>query len=685
MGLPLRYSKAEYDWCLDYKQMGSHCKVGNGTRDWTKEEMMSYLDWDRAENDWVEQSVEIEMAEQPFSRRRGMQDIWDAAERDIMLQEKRYTYPHMYTHLCLLHNGSYSHDRWCEGHVILGAPSVVQVWLPYLFYTVLFEIMPRFIPLLLPNQHQGAIPRDAIHRDNMSQRREQCRDPDTNINLDVSVVYSTDAHAARTGTVDSAQPTWLSGMSGNSFSRVSPTLLDPFNPLCESPERLRQLLRYRRARDLPLAKAAGEPLFRIDQQTHSVQFQGLGNEDGQAPLLTHKSLFHALSLLLALAANDYQQNYETMHHRSQVLQSLNQDFSRFGGDSTLLHTITAILMLISYEYRVRDTNPRSDSAATHIHGLQSIISQPNILTSRHSVALVSLIQRALLWQDIICSLATGAPRLLQVDNRGIFTRLREDQMYRSYFVLPQGFLLHTYGWPASASTVFEDLNALCGLVDTMRRRGRASISFVDNDYMGTSVSSMQLMENMDHEGYPLCNSQANLQIRLVDLLSGTRRDGPQSQDVLIYRACLFAAYLCTYRLSEGVWGGYFAPEKCVTEILNCMTDFARQMSPWKLTPDISLWLLYMAGGLTKVQYHKNQATVLVGRYRCFYSTGYDQDWELVEMRLKDYIWCEHMMKETLYRFWQQLLENPGIPLIFRIQTVSLKVLDLKFKVLDETI
>ncbi|KAJ0133488.1 hypothetical protein HZ326_23437, partial [Fusarium oxysporum f. sp. albedinis] len=41
-----------------------------------------------------------------------------------------YTYPHMYTHLCLLHDGYYSHDRWCEGHVILGAPSVVQVWLP---------------------------------------------------------------------------------------------------------------------------------------------------------------------------------------------------------------------------------------------------------------------------------------------------------------------------------------------------------------------------------------------------------------------------------------------------------------------------------------------------------------------------------------------------------------------------
>jgi hypothetical protein len=29
-----------------------------------------------------------------------------------------------------------------------------------------------------------------------------------------------------------------------------------------------------------------------------------------------------------------------------------------------------------------------------------------------------------------------------------------------------------------------------------------------------------------------------------------------------------------------------------------------------------------------------------------------------------------------------MLENPGIPLPFRVQTVSLKVLGLKFKVLD---
>jgi hypothetical protein len=31
----------------------------------------------------------------------------------------------------------------------------------------------------------------------------------------------------------------------------------------------------------------------------------------------------------------------------------------------------------------------------------------------------------------------------------------------------------------------------------------------------------------------------------------------------------------------------------------------------------------------------------------------------------------------------QLLENPGIPLPFRIQTVSLEVLNIEFNVLDE--
>ncbi|KAF5577455.1 hypothetical protein FPANT_10397 [Fusarium pseudoanthophilum] len=520
-----------------------------------------------------------------------------------------------------------------------------------------FEIMSEFLCFSHPDrerdcQHRRATQHDAIRvektLDNTSQRWERTHKTGGNINnLNTSDVQMKSVAAVGAGNIPTGQYAWLNSICANSLSRVSPNLLDPFDTLCESPERLRQLLRH------PLAKTAGEPLFRIDQQTHCVVLQGLCNGDGLAPLLIHKSLFHALSLLLALAANNFQPNHETMHHRSEVLSSLNRDLSQFGGDSTLLHTITAILMVISYEYRVRDTYPGSACAATHMRGLQTIISQPNILIRQYSVSRVTQVQRALFWQDIICSLATGAPRLLKFDNRGIFTLLRENETYRGYFTLPQGFIPHSHGWPAEASAVFQDLNALCCIVDTIRQGTEASIRLVDKANEDTFANPVPLMEDLDDEGYPLCNSQAELQIRLVDLLSGTRRDGSQSEEALIYRACLFAAYLCTYRLSEGVWGGYFAPETCVTKILDFMTDFTKQMSPWKLAPDITLWLLYMAGGLTKSQLHKDRAVALVDRYRCFYSTGYDQDWELVEMRLEKFIWCENVMEQKMYRFWQE--------------------------------
>lgn len=54
MRLPLRYSKESFKWCLDYKQMGKYCTTSTGSREWTKEEMMAYLDWDKAETDRIE-------------------------------------------------------------------------------------------------------------------------------------------------------------------------------------------------------------------------------------------------------------------------------------------------------------------------------------------------------------------------------------------------------------------------------------------------------------------------------------------------------------------------------------------------------------------------------------------------------------------------------------------------------
>jgi hypothetical protein len=50
IGLPLRYDKRSYEWCLDYKQMGKRCVTHSGSREWTKKETMAYLDWSQAED-----------------------------------------------------------------------------------------------------------------------------------------------------------------------------------------------------------------------------------------------------------------------------------------------------------------------------------------------------------------------------------------------------------------------------------------------------------------------------------------------------------------------------------------------------------------------------------------------------------------------------------------------------------
>jgi len=88
MGLPLRYDKTSYDWCLDYKQMGKCCVLSTGSRDWTKEEIMAYLDWSKAEDDRIEAQVLRELKSNPMeTRRRGVKGIWKKIEEDSKAQE----------------------------------------------------------------------------------------------------------------------------------------------------------------------------------------------------------------------------------------------------------------------------------------------------------------------------------------------------------------------------------------------------------------------------------------------------------------------------------------------------------------------------------------------------------------------------------------------------------------------
>ena len=51
VGLPLRYDRQWYAWCVEEIRMTPLCKTPAGAREWTKEEMMAYLDWIKAGND----------------------------------------------------------------------------------------------------------------------------------------------------------------------------------------------------------------------------------------------------------------------------------------------------------------------------------------------------------------------------------------------------------------------------------------------------------------------------------------------------------------------------------------------------------------------------------------------------------------------------------------------------------
>jgi hypothetical protein len=91
-GLPLRYDRQSYEWCLDYKQMSRRCISPSGARDWSKEEMMAYLDWSKAEDERIEAYVAAEMREDPAAKkRRGVKHIWKSIERDSREQEGRYS------------------------------------------------------------------------------------------------------------------------------------------------------------------------------------------------------------------------------------------------------------------------------------------------------------------------------------------------------------------------------------------------------------------------------------------------------------------------------------------------------------------------------------------------------------------------------------------------------------------
>ncbi|EXM14544.1 hypothetical protein FOTG_17053 [Fusarium oxysporum f. sp. vasinfectum 25433] len=86
-----RYTAAREDWYKAQPPGSTKTDQWYRSREWTKEEMMAYLDWDKSENDRLDVKVADEIVVAPFSSRRGPGEIWRACEEDSKEQQALYS------------------------------------------------------------------------------------------------------------------------------------------------------------------------------------------------------------------------------------------------------------------------------------------------------------------------------------------------------------------------------------------------------------------------------------------------------------------------------------------------------------------------------------------------------------------------------------------------------------------
>lgn len=315
---------------------------------------------------------------------------------------------------------------------------------------------------------------------------------------------------------------------------------------------------------------------------------------------------------------------EVLSHLCDLLSILRLD-TRASGWKPKVSTLTAMLLLVGYECRIDDDDEDANSSVitTHMDGLQTMMR----LCIEHGIVLNKEIQRALFWQDVISCLLAGSPRFLSHTDFESFRVARYTRFHREPNI-PPGFLPHVAPWPEGFSAVVQDLNTLCELID------------IDCDDERESLGI-----------FPINDDQANLESRIVDLLSDLRMGLPDCDPV--YEACIFALYLCTYKLSTSIWGSCYIPEKCVDQILRCIGEAAHSVHS-AATSELIFWLLIVCGGLSERRHVRAQIEGLMYNGLHSYFGDFMRDWQASKKILKRYIWSTYAMESKLTSFWGEL-------------------------------
>jgi hypothetical protein len=284
-------------------------------------------------------------------------------------------------------------------------------------------------------------------------------------------------------------------------------------------------------------------------------------------------------------------------------------------------TLTAMLMLIGFEYRV-DGLAAKNSITMHIKAADEVLRIGNGVDS----FLNSAIRRALFWQDLHSSIMVGTSRLLSHEQ---FPELcwSVDSDRLSHYVIPPGFYGVMSRFPPAFAVVLEDLNALCSLIDERCGNGTSSIYELRVD-----------------------DGQAWIESRLADLFTAHRESGSQDP---VYEACIFAVFLCTYKLSTVIWEGCYISEWLASQVIRSLSRIPDAMLSG-VSPEFLLWLLCVSGALGQRKTTRLQCSMLIQKKYRNQLEGLHSDWSSMRRLLKQYTWSDFVLEQEFRPFWEEL-------------------------------
>jgi hypothetical protein len=230
--------------------------------------------------------------------------------------------------------------------------------------------------------------------------------------------------------------------------------------------------------------------------------------------------------------------------------------------------------------------------------------------------------------DLHSCLFIGTPRLLAQEGYTEFNGDKDLSNLPNHSI-PVGFHPVVSAFPPGYADVLRELNALCHVFDTC-----------------PSATEI-LLDDVPFDDFQYC-----IESRLVELLSDQQASAVNDP---IYEACIFAAFLCTYMISMGIWEGCFIPDFAATKVLNCVLQ-AKHDPRWTQWNRLLLWLLVVTGALTRKSSVKARALVMIRDTFSMTLVGMYDDWESMRCLLETFIWSDSAMEGHVRRLWEELRE-----------------------------